>query len=280
MPIDPRTETFRTSDGCLISYRLHSTHQTGAPRLALIHSLALDATIWDSILDALAGRIDVLTYDCRGHGRSDRSGMPFTIDLFAQDLAELLEHVGWPIATIAGCSMGGCVALGFSARYPTRINGLGLIDTTAWYGADAREKWRWRADRARDQGFAAMIGFQDERWFSDSFRARYPEVVRHVNEVFLANDAECYGAACVMLGDADLRPLQGSIRVPVAVVVGEEDHATPLVMSRQLHESIAGSTLTVLPGVRHLAPVEAPEQVTLHLIELLNRIGAKVTTTS
>lgn len=272
MLVHSGAETFRTSDGHHLSYQLRPSSKPGAPRLALIHPLALDGTIWDRVTERLTDRVSVLTYDCRGHGRSDRKMMPFTIDLFARDLAELLEHVGWPIATVAGCSMGGCVALGFAGRYPQRLNGLGLIDTTAWYGVDAPKTWRARAGMAREIGLAGMLEFQETRWFSDTFRARHPEVVDAVSEIFLANDVECYGATCLMLGDLDLRPVQASTRVPVAVVVGEEDYATPLAMSLQMHQSIASSTLTVLPGVRHLAPVETPERVTSQLLALLDRV--------
>jgi 3-oxoadipate enol-lactonase len=169
--------------------------------------------------------------------------------------------------------MGGCVALGFAGRYPSRLNGLGLIDTTAWYGEEAPKKWRERAAMARDKGLAGMIGFQATRWFSDAFRERHPDIVNRISGIFLANDVECYGATCVMLGDVDLRQAQASMRVPVAVAVGEEDYATPLAMSQQMHRSIAGSTLTVLSGVRHLAPVEAPERVTSQLLALIDRTG-------
>lgn len=273
MPVGDYREAFRTSDGGLISYQLRPARDAAAPRLALIHSLALDGTIWNDVANRLAGQASLLTYDCRGHGRSDRRAMPYTIDLFARDLAELLDHLRWPNATVAGCSMGGCVALGFAGRYPSRLNGLGLIDTTAWYGEDAPLKWRERAARAREKGLASLTDFQAMRWFSDAFRATHPEIVENVNRIFLANDIDCYHATCLMLGDADLRSLQRATRVPTAVVVGEEDYATPLAMSQRLHESIKGSTLTILAGVRHLSPIEAPEQVTSQLRALLARIG-------
>jgi 3-oxoadipate enol-lactonase len=273
MLVHSDAESFTTSDGCLISYTLRPARRAGAPRLALVHPLALDRTVWNSVAEQLADRVSLLTYDCRGHGRSERKALPFTIDLFARDLAELLSHVGWPVATLAGCSMGGCVSLGFAGRHANRLNGLALIDTTAWYGEDAPRRWRERAATARDQGLAAMLDFQTRRWFSDAFREQHPLAVQDVSKVFLANDVECYRATCTMLGDLDLRPVQKSTRVPVCVVVGEEDYATPLAMSRQMHEAIAGSTLTVLSGVRHLAPVEAPTEITAQLLSLLERVG-------
>ena len=56
-----------------------------------------------------------------------------------------------------------------------------------------------------------------------------------------------------------------------AVIVGEEDYATPVAMAEQLHQSIAGSTLTVLPKARHLTPLEVPDIIAAELKRLLAR---------
>lgn len=277
MPNEPQKKGFTTSDNCSIAYTLQTAREPGAQRLALIHSLALDRSIWNGVAARLAGRAEILTYDCRGHGQSDRPSGPFTTELFAGDLAELLDELGWPSAVVVGCSMGGCVAQAFAGMNPSRASALGLIDTTAWYGEDAPKKWRERAAAARSKGMAGMIEFQTSRWFSDRFRAAHPELVQQMTDVFLANDLECYAATCVMLGDADLRPVLPSLRLPVAVIVGEEDYATPVAMARDLHEAIPGSALTVLPGGRHLTPVECPDQITAELLALMARVDSQKT---
>src|SRR5258705_13991735 len=105
MPDKSRTTIFRTSDGCPISFTLRPASDANAPRVALIHSLALNGSVWNRVAEKLAGEAHVLTYDCRGHGKSGKEARPFTTELFAQDLAELLDHVGWPTGTVAGCSM-------------------------------------------------------------------------------------------------------------------------------------------------------------------------------
>ena len=171
--------------------------------------------------------------------------------------------------------MGGCVAQEFAGANPSRVSALGLIDTTAWYGEEAPKNWRDRAAAARSKGLAGLIEFQVTRWFSDRFRTSHPEIVKELTEVFLANDVDSYAAACVMLGAADLRPILPSLRMPVAVIVGEEDHATPIGMARQLHEAISGSTLTILPGGRHLTPVECPDQIAAQLLALLGRVDSQ-----
>src|SRR5574342_1318695 len=105
---------FTTSDGCPIAHSLHRASHPNARRLVLVHSLALDAGIWSGVVALLHDDFEVLTYDCRGHGRSGRIVSSYTSDLFARDLAELLDTVGWQDAVVAGCSMGGNVAQAFA----------------------------------------------------------------------------------------------------------------------------------------------------------------------
>lgn len=262
---------FTTSDGMSIAFTHHRSPKPAAPRLALIHSLALDRSVWDGVVNILADQVEILTYDCRGHGRSGRHAMPFTAELFARDLSQLLDHVGWSSAALGGCSMGGCVAMACAGLFPDIVSGLALIDTTAWYGPEAVAQWRARAGDARARGLPALVDFQAERWFGDAFRRAHPAQVARASAVFVANDVDCYAASCALLGDADLRPYLHTFRMPVSVVVGEEDYATPLAMARHLHESIPHSTLAILPGARHLTPMECPDRISAQLLAVLPR---------
>ena len=119
---DVKTGIFSTSDSCSIVYSLRPAKNPDARRLALVHSLALDQSVWNGVVEELAGDVHLLTFDCRGHGLSARPHMVYTAELFARDLAELMDHVGWPSATVAGASMGGCVAQAFGGLYPERTD--------------------------------------------------------------------------------------------------------------------------------------------------------------
>ena len=269
--------TFAAADGCSIAYTLRTAPQQSGERsrIALIHSLALDRSFWDGVVPLLASHADVLTYDCRGHGKSGRAKMTFTPELFARDLAGLLDHLHWPDAAVAGCSMGGCVAQAFAGLYPDRTRALALIDTTAWYGPTAPEAWRERAQTAANKGLQSLAEFQATRWVSDAFRLRHPEQIHAKMAVFLANDIDCYIATCEMLGDADLRPYQPAMRMPASVIVGEEDYACPLAMSEQMLEAMPNATLSVLPGVRHLTPIECPAIIADEMLALMKRSAAQ-----
>jgi 3-oxoadipate enol-lactonase len=240
-----------------------------------VHSLALDQSIWDAVVETLAGEMEILVYDCRGHGQSEKRAGKFTAHLFADDLAAVMDACGWRSAYVAGCSMGGCVALAFGTAYPGRAEGLGLVDTSAWWGPTAAQDWRARAEGAAKDGLSPMVPIQLGRWFSDQYRESHPEVMQAITRVFLASDVKCYQSSCAMLGETDLRETAKSLRQPVAIIVGEDDQATPRAMSETLHELIPHSTLTIVPGGRHLTPIEFPAEVARVLRDLTRRAASE-----
>ena len=260
-------ETAQVRDGTKLAYRIIPGN--GKARVVLIHSLAMDLSFWDRVTPLLKGHADVLVYDCRGHGGSDKPKGPYTVELFAEDLADLLDHVGWRSATVCGASMGGTVAIAFAAAYPDRVDGLGLFDTTCWYGAEAPAQWAERAQKAVDEGLQALVGFQKTRWFSDAFREQNPRIVERTIAVFLANDVRCYAETCRMLGAADKRAALKNFRMPCAILVGSEDYATPVAMARVLEANIPGAGLEVVENARHLTPLEVPEAVARRINTLI-----------
>lgn len=257
-------------DGTRLAYSLTGT---GPARVALTHSLAMDHAFWAPVAARLAPHATVLTWDCRGHGASGKPQGPYTAEQFADDLADIFAAIGWSSAVVGGASMGGTVTLAFAGRHAGKVKGLGLFDTTAWYGPDAPQQWAERADKALAAGLGALVGFQRTRWFSDAFRDAHPDVVQACVDVFLNNDVHAYAETCRMLGAADLRQVLPAIAVPTRIVVGEEDYATPPAMAQALHAAIAGSTLTVYAGGRHLTPLETPDRIADELRSIIEAIG-------
>jgi 3-oxoadipate enol-lactonase len=259
----------KAADGTSLRYKVWG--DSGAnKRIALIHSLAMNADFWSDVAAALPGDCAVLALDCRGHGDSGKPAGPYTVELFADDLAAVLDAEGWDRACVAGASMGGCVALAFAAAYPQRAAGLGLIDTTAYYGPEAPEAWEGRAAKAIEGGMAALVDFQKTRWFSDTFREANPQAVEAAIAVFLKNDVTAYAESCRMLGRCDQRAALPGFACPTEIVVGEEDYATPVAMAEAMLAAIPGARLTVLEGVRHFTPLEVPAKIASHLAHLLD----------
>lgn len=264
------------SDGNPIAFRYHRG-AAGAPVLALVHSLVMDHRFWDPVVKEVGDRASVLCIDARGHGNSGRGEMPragYSSQRMADDLAEVMDHLGIARVVVGGASMGGCVALQFAGSHAARTAGVALIDTTAWYGPTAPQDWEGRAQKAVVEGLASLVDFQKTRWFSDAFRAAAPEVVDECIRIFLANDLDAYVATCGMLGAFDGRELLSGIRVPTWVVVGEEDYAAPVAMAQALHHGIAGARIEVIQGARHLTPLEVPERIAARLLDLCREVTA------
>jgi 3-oxoadipate enol-lactonase len=256
-------------DGTRLAYRL-LPGVTGR-RFVLTHSLAMNGDFWRLVAEPLCQAGDVLVWDCRGHGASDKPAGPYVTDQFADDLADLMDAVGWFSAEVVGCSMGGCVSLAFAEYYPERVDALGLIDTTAWYGEDAPTAWEERGQKAAQGGMGALAEMQPARWFSDSFRSARPDVIEAALSVFLANDAKAYLESCRMLGGFDGRKGLRLIDVPTAVLVGSKDFATPIAMAEVLKRGILEATLQVIDGASHFSPLEQPDKIAAALIELGGR---------
>ena len=242
------------------------------PRVTLIHSFALDGSIWDGLVRQIAPAADVLVVDLRGHGKSGL-GDPshFTLGQLAEDLTRVLDQAEWDATVLAGCSMGGCIALQFGVSHPDRITGLALASTTAYYGSTGAAFWSGMADRGRAEGLAALAPQLAARWFTDEFRTAQPETVKQLADVFAETDPRTFEASCRMLGEMDLRLIVGGIQAPTTILVGSNDLATTPAMAAELSELIADASVTELTGMRHLFPIERPDV----LAELLTRAAGR-----
>lgn len=259
-------------DGTTIAYAVSGT--SNRRRVALVHSLALDGEFWRPVADKLADHASVLTIDCRGHGASGNPAGPYSVEQFANDLADVMDAVGWSSAVIAGASMGGCVAISFAVQHSSRVSALGLFDATAWYGVNAPKQWEERAMRGVADGMASLVEFQKSRWFGDAFRAQNSDVVARTVATFVKTDPKAYAETCRMMGAFDLRPKLGGLRMPTRIAVGEEDYATPIEMAKALHSGITGSELNIISGGRHLTPLEFPERIAAEIDLLLEKAVA------
>ena len=226
--------------------------------LVLLHPLALSGQAWGGYAGRLASSFEVITPDARGHGNSGWDGQPFGLTDLGDDVAALLDGLGIASAFVTGMSMGGSTAVNFAGRYPARVDGLVLADTTAWYGDNATATWAARAEGVVATPRGQQVTFQADRWFTEEFRQRNPDEVSRVAGIFLRTDSRAHAAACRALGTMDSRDLLPGITAPTLVITGEEDYATPPAMGQAIADGVARGSAQVLPSLRHLSLIEAP----------------------
>ncbi len=259
----------RVVNGVRLSYEV-----TGSgPWLVLAHSLGMRGEQWCQQVPAFAQRYRVLTYDARGHGSSEKPPAPYSFELFAEDLYQLLRAEGVERTAAIGLSLGGNTVQALAAAHPELVQALVLSDTTAWYGPRGQESWEARAREVEAKGMAGIRDFQLTRWFTDAFRASHPDLVERFAGWLVANDPAAFMATQRALGAGDLRDAVGKIACPTLIIVGEEDYATPLEMAQDLHDRIPRSELVVFTSARHFTPVEQADLFNHTVLEFLARVG-------
>jgi 3-oxoadipate enol-lactonase/4-carboxymuconolactone decarboxylase len=121
--------------------------------------------------------------------------------------------------------------------------------------------WQERIDTVHASGTPALVSASAQRWFGPGFVDREPAAASALLHALSDADDSGYAAVCAALAGHDLRDRLGSIRGKVLAVAGEHDVATPPDTVREIADGVPGTRYVELPGVAHLAPVEAPAVV-------------------
>jgi 3-oxoadipate enol-lactonase len=246
---------------------------TGIP-VVLLHAFPHNRTMWAPQLGALLEHCRCIAPDTRGFGESSEYP-PYSMERFADDLAELLDFLALDQAVIGGLSMGGYIALAFYRRHRKRVRALILADTRA--GADNNDARARRAELitlAEEQGPDAVADKQLVGLLGPATRQGNPDLVEGVRQAL--TDAQVpgiRGALEAMMARQDSTPLLAQIDVPTLVIVGEDDALTPVKEARALHSGIRGSRLEVIPGAGHLSNLERPAAFTHLLSEFIGALN-------
>ncbi len=239
----------------------------GAPVVVFSNSLGTTFSMWDAQASEFSRHFRVLRYDTRGHGLSSVPPGPYTLQELAQDVLELLDHLGIVQASFCGLSVGGMTGLWLGEHAPNRLRKLVACSAAAKIGT--LDVWNARIDSVRRDGMGMIIPGILERWFTPAFRARSPEAVQTTRHMLEGTPVDGYIACCAAVRDTDLREAVSSIRVPTLVVTGAQDPVTPPADGHFLTEHILGTQYQELQGA-HLFNVESAAEFTTQVLHFLN----------
>lgn len=242
-----------------------------APALVFINSLGSDLRIWDAVVPHFVDRFCVVRFDKRGHGLSDSPERPYRIHDFTQDLAGLLDHLQIEEAVLIGVSVGGMIALDFTAHFPQRVRALVLCDTAAKLGT--AEFWNERIANIESKGMAQMTEPILARWFAPDFAQKQPDAYRGYTNLLSRTDVNGYLGTCAALGSADLRDAVTKIDQPALVLCGAADAATPPELVRGLADSLGNGRFQTIPNAGHTPSVEQPEITAQLITQFLEEIS-------
>ena len=213
---------------------------------------------------ALARHFRVVDFDLRGYGRSDRPLQRYDMEVWADDVAGLMDALELETAHIHGTSMGGMIAIVFAGKYPDRTTSVVINCAAAKLGAAGRlifKNWidiaSTHPDGPGSRLLAELIAWQA---LSKAF-LETPEGVAAIDTIQQilrdSNRIEVFTAACQAMCDMDLRPWLPRITSPALVLGGDEDLMTPWdqgpdgVGQEGIVRSIAGAEKHVIAGSNH-----------------------------
>ena len=227
------------------------------PPLFLFHSLLSDRASFDRIAPQLSQSHRVIVPELPGFGGSKavEGGLAAVADRMAEFVK---DATGGEQAIVLGNGYGGFVALQMAIRHPAIASRLILADCGAAFSDAGREAFRNMAAASKAKGLSAITDVAMRRLFAPEFQAAHPELMQGRREAFLKTDPEVLQAACAQLAELDLRPELSKVKVPVLVMVGEHDEATPPPMSHELAALLPNARLKVLAGCAHVPQLQAP----------------------
>ena len=233
-------------DGLQIHYEVHGV-PSERPPLLLTHGFSASGRMWERNVAALAREREVLSWDMRGHARSDspESAAQYGVEQSVADMLALLDVLARPRAVLCGMSLGGYLSLSFTARHPGRVAALVLVDTGPGFrGEQPRERWNAYAERT-----AAALERDGARALSAS-----PEVAAHGDLGGVAHTARRVMAQ----RDAHVIDSLPRIAVPTLVVLGSLDENF-LAAADYMSTKIPGARKVVLEQAGHAANIDAAE---------------------
>jgi 3-oxoadipate enol-lactonase len=245
-------------DRLLANGTVNAAQSGEGPPLFLLHSLLSDRASFDAIVPQLSRAFRVIVPELPGFGHSQAvaGGLAAVADRMAEAVK---DGAAGEEAIVLGNGYGGFVALQMAIRHPGIAARLILADCGAAFSEDGRQAFRNMAAAAAANGLSGITDVAMRRLFAPAFQAQHPELMQGRRQAFLKTDPEVFGAACEALASLDLRPDVGTVKVPVLVVVGEHDEATPPPMSHELAELLPQAHLEIIPGCAHVPQLQSPQ---------------------
>ncbi len=270
-----------------------------AAEVVLVHAFAQTGRAWHEQVVGLRDRLRLVTYDQPGHGRSSTpSSGEYSLDLLADALAAVIEQSTDEARgrlVLVGHSLGGMTALAFArchrALFARRVGALLLLSTTArsdqsvalGVGLRMLVPLQAAVNHGLAQGGQRLAGvcrgpsdlsFALTRGLGLVRRTdpRYVELTeRLVLESEIATIAKLLPVILAMNEDETL----ARIDVPSVIVVGSEDWLTPVRDARRMAQLNPQVRLVEIPGVGHMMPLEAHDDVNRLILELAREAGGR-----
>lgn len=150
--------------------------------VVLLHGFLENSNMWRPFIPILAKNSRVICIDLLGHGKTGCLGYIHTMELMAEGVKAVLNHLKIEQSIFVGHSMGGYVALAFAEKNPNKIKGLCLMNSTTQEDSPERKKNRDRALITVKQNHKTFIRLAISNLFGLKNRHHFSEEINHIVE--------------------------------------------------------------------------------------------------
>jgi 3-oxoadipate enol-lactonase len=244
-----------------------------ATPLVFVPGLGLTAAAWSGIAARAVATCRVIALDPRGAGRSDKPDVEYTGELFADDVAAVLDAARIEQADVVGLSMGGMIVQELAIRHPGRVRSLVLASTYAATDEWSRRVFEVRRTMIRELGIAEQFKLSILLITSPATFREYPEVVSLLERALTGDppDERAYLRQLQYCMDHDTRDRLHEIRAPTLVINGANDILTSPFQGYELAASIPGAQYCELANGSHVLVFEEPDEFLDTVLEFVAR---------
>lgn len=219
--------------------------------VVLIHGLSDNLNYWEILAGTLKNNFKVIRFDLRGHGKSQLGNDDITVDLYADDLKNILDELNVSKVNLVGFSLGGCVALDFAVRYPSQVSSIVLMSSCARVSFHSQGVLNQFLD-ALDDGFEEFYDLILPMVLCPDVILKNKDELDFLKEVSLQTaDVDAFKKAIHAMMQFDVFDNLCDIEVPVMVLGGKYDEITPIDEQIELSDNVKNSKAVVFDDVKH-----------------------------
>ena len=247
--------TFKFNDKSIF----YETYGQG-PAMVLVHGFLESSNMWKPFLDQLSKKHTVIILDLPGHGQSEAIAHSHTMELMAETIHSLLEHLKISTAIVVGHSMGGYISLAFAEIYPEMVEKLALVNSTPFADSEERKENRDRGLTIIDQIPQAYISMAIGNLIAEDSKERFPEEIEKLKTEAFTFPLEGVKAAIRGMRDRkDRTSVLKNFPKEKFILLAEEDPIIPISENIQMAQET--NTIVKIVSAGHMSSIENRDKV-------------------
>jgi pimeloyl-ACP methyl ester carboxylesterase len=202
---------------------------TGTEDLAILHGFMENLTIWSDLEKYLSKKFRLIKIDLPGHGKSENYAETHTMELMAEKVKEVANHLNLQKFHLLGHSMGGYVSLAFAEKFAENLKSLTLFFSTYFPDDDEKKKQRQQSLSIIPENFKIFVNMGIPNLFGENEKDVMEEKIKFAKEIALSTKIEGVLAAVKgMMERSDKKNVIENLNAKILIIAGKHDNAVKI----------------------------------------------------